>query len=202
MRRRRFALLALVAAAAVAVTLAGDIDLVDRWTASELPPDPFTKILVVAITDDRVARGKFEDLFVSHLRGQGIEGVSSREIVPDLEQIDNADEIVAWIEKNKVDGVISVRAVYLKEMGQKTWEQHWENWISGNQSLEGLIEDTLPLERPNGGKVGVEVALWDTDDDKRLWSARTEPVARKQLKKAPPAFVQSVMNALYNVDLL
>ena len=202
MTRRKLAPVALVAVAAFAITLASDLKLVDRWTASKLPSDPFKKILVVGITDDRVARGKFEDLFVSHLRGRGIEGVTSREIVPDLQKIDDADEIIEWIEEQNVDGVISVRVVFLKGTGEDAWNEHWDGWIEGDQSLEDLIDETLPLERTKSGKIGVEVALWDTEEEKRLWSARTSPLSKKRLRKAPPDFVQRVMNALYNVDLL
>ena len=52
------------------------------------------------------------------------------------------------------------------------------------------------------GKVGVEVSLWDTEDGKRLWSARTEAMSDKRLDDAPPVFVQEVMDALYRADLL
>jgi len=201
MVRREMVVLGLVAALVIVGTGAKIMKLEDRWTASKLPSDTFKKVLVVGITENRQARGQFEDLFVSHLRGRNIEGVTSRTIVPDLMEMDDSDKIVEIIRDQKIDGAISVRLVYLKGSDEDAWSSAYTAWTAGDQSLRDLIDDTLPIDRKKG-QVGVEVSLWDTEDGKRLWSARTAPMSQKQLKKVPPGFVQEVMDALYRVDLL
>jgi hypothetical protein len=201
MVRREMLLLGLVAALVIVGTGAKRMKLEDRWTASDLPGDTFKKVIVVGITDNRQARGQFEDLFVSHLRGKGVEGVTSREIVPDLMAMDESDKIDEIIEEQKIDGAISVRVVYLKGSNEDEWSRAYTAWTAGDQSLRDLIDETLPIDRKKG-RVGVEVSLWDTEDGKRLWSARTESLSRKSLDDAPPIFVQEVMDALYRADLL
>jgi hypothetical protein len=201
MARRDLVVLGLVAALLIVGVGAKRMKLEDRWTASKLPSDTFKRVLVVGITDNRQARGQFEDLFVSHLRGKNVEGVTSRTIVPDLMDMDESDMIVEIIRDQKIDGAISVRLAYLKGSSEEEWSSTFTAWTAGDQTLRDLIDETLPIDRKKG-KIGVEVSLWDTEDGKRLWSARTEPLSQKSLDGATPVFVQEVMDALYRADLL
>ncbi len=174
----------------------------ERWVAPDLDRTKFQKILVIGITDDARARGVFEDRFVSLLRGRYVEGVTSRSLVPDLQKIENPQSILDQIKELGIDGAISVRLVSLKTRTEEEWDQEWRSAIEGGQTLRQLIDESLPIDDTKVKEFGLEAGLWVTADGKPLWAARTDTYRRKELKKEASNFVQMVMNALAQEDLL
>ena len=176
--------------------------LVDRWQDLDFKRREFQKLIVVGISDDREIRRNFENKFVSHLRGKGVQGITSHSLVPDLTNIENEHQIIDSIEEQRVDGAISVRVVRLDGLDEKAWGEAWKAAMGPEDKLRTLIEESLPVEQKKARKYGVEVALWDTRTRSRVWAARTNTYTRKQLKKGGGEFVQFVMAALKNAELL
>jgi hypothetical protein len=204
MRLRGIVLTGLVATIVLFGTGAKEHKLVDRWKDPEFQTRQFKKLLIIAITDDVEARKVFENRFVSHLRGKGIEGVTSYSIVADLTKVDELkrEEILAVLEERGVDGAISVRVVPLKKTSEEEWGTAWKEEVQGDGTLRQLIEATLPLSGEKSKKYGVEAALWGGDGRGRIWGGRTNPYTRDEMKKGAADFVQFVMYALDLVDLL
>ena len=176
--------------------------LVDRWQDPGVERRQFQKLIIVAISDDREVRRNFENKFVSHLRGKGVQGITSHSLVPDLTNIENERQIIDSIEEQNVDGAISIRVVRLDELDEKAWGEAWKAAMGPEDKLRTLIEESLPVERKKARKYGVEVALWDTRARSRIWAARTNAYTRKQLKNGGGEFVQFVMGALKIAGLL
>ena len=61
-----------------------EIYIADRWSAPNPDYDSYSNLLIIGISEDVQARKQFEYKFVSHLKGRGIEAVTSSSIVPDL----------------------------------------------------------------------------------------------------------------------
>jgi len=163
----------------------------------------FEKLIVVAITDDLQARKNFENKFVSHLRGRGIGGVASYSLVPDLTVEDDSERIVREIREQGIDGAISVRMVPLLEpLTEEGWIAAWAAEAEADGDLRALIDDSLPVPKDWAKRYGVEAALWETKDWKRIWAGRIDPASRKKLRKNSGNFVQSVMNVLTSRTLL
>jgi hypothetical protein len=101
MRVRKLIWLVLLATIVTLGTGAAKHRLEDRWTNPDHERREHKKLLIIAITEDREARGIFEDRFVSHLRGKSIEGVTSRSMVPVLTEIDESqrEQIIKSIEE-------------------------------------------------------------------------------------------------------
>jgi len=202
MKHRALAL-TLLAATAVLLGASGKYRLIDRW---ENPDDHlrFKKFLVIGISDVKEARNQFENNFVSQLRGRDIAAMASYSIVPDLVGIDDAerDKILAAIEKEKVDGVITVRAVRLKDLTEEEWIATWKRRVESGGTVRELIEETLPLTDDKVKKYGVELAVWDVATGTRFWAGRTNVLNRKQLSKGVPEFVRGVIGALVMADLV
>ena len=59
-------------------------ELAERRTNSDARPRKLHKLIVIAISDDREVRNRFEDKFVTHLKGKGFDALISHELVPDL----------------------------------------------------------------------------------------------------------------------
>src|SRR4051812_10799881 len=103
------ALVAVGVAAAAAAAVGGKYALEESRSIVKPDTRP-TKILVVAIADDREIRNRFEDKFVSHLRGRGIMAMASHPIVPSLTRMEDRKKVLEAIKKEGVDGVLTVRA--------------------------------------------------------------------------------------------
>ena len=204
MRVRRLVWLGLLAVIVALGTGASKHRIEDRWTNPDIERREHKKLLVLAITDDREARGIFEDRFVSHLRGKRIECVTSRTMAPDLTSIDEVqrEQIIKAIEEQGIDGAISVRAVPLKGQGEEEWAQAWKQEVRSGGTVRQLIEESLPLTGEKSKKYGIEVALWDAKTGNRIWGGRTNPYTRDQMKNGAADFVQFVMYALEIEDLI
>ena len=202
MKHRAF-VLTLVVATILLAGASGKYRLIDRW---ENPDDHvrFKKFLVVGISEVREARHQFENNFVSQLRGRDIEGMASYRVVPNLVGIDDAerDKILAIIDEEKIDGVITVHAVPLKNLSEEDWIGAWKKRIESGGTLRELIEQSLPLTDEKAKKYGVELTVWDVETGARFWAGRTNVLNRKQLSKGVPEFVRGVIDALVMADLV
>jgi hypothetical protein len=200
MRSHRFVLLASVAVLLVlGPGAAPERKLVERWTNPDHEPRHYEKLLVVAITPNTEVRKNFENLFVSHLRGKGIEAVTSHSMVPDLGAVDAADlqEILRLIDERRIDGAISVRAVPLgKKESATQWADDWAAQVRSSELLRELVEKTLTAAGQKAKNYGLEVALWNAEDGRRVWGGRTDPYTVGEMRKGAAEFAQFVMHGL------
>jgi hypothetical protein len=191
-------------AAVVALLLLGlgakERKLVERWTDPQFERHRFEKLLVIAVAGDAEVRKNFENLFVSHLRGKGIEGVTSHSMIEDLTAVDASarQELLRLIEERQIDGAISVRAVPLKDVDEQEWAAAWSQEVRGAGTLRQLVEATLPVTGGKAKRYGIEAALWDAAGWERVWGGRTDPYTVEQMRKGAAEFVQLVM---YGLDL-
>ena len=200
---RRAATIAAVAVIAILLgTGAKNHRLVDRWENPDFEKRSFLKLLVIGITDDRQARHGFEDLFVSHLRGKGIEGLTSYSLVRELGTADDEKALIAILDDREVDAAITVRVVPLKDLDEAEWAEQWNAAVNSDQTVRDLVEETLPLDQGKSKKYGLEVSLWDVENRQRVWAARTTPYTVKQMRKGTGSFVQMVMHGMEYNELL
>jgi hypothetical protein len=195
--------LTLLTVTAVALGATGTYRLIDRW---ENPDDHvlFTKFLVVGISEVKQARNQFENNFVSQLRGRDIPAVASYTIVPELVGIDDAEahKILEILDEEKIDAVITVRAVPLEGLTEDEWVAGWKKELGSGGTIRELIEETLPLADEKVKRYGVELAVWDVKAGVRFWAGRTNVLKRRQLSKGVPEFVRGVINAMVMADIV
>ena len=187
-------------ALALALTAAGAAAGGDKYSLEETrsiaePTSPPKNILVLAIADDPEIRNRFEDKFVSHLRGRGIMATASHPIVPSLIELADRQKILAALAKEGVDGVMTVHAVSLDKTEKDSWAQDWHAWVESDSTVRQLIEQTLPLPRKKSKRYGIEFTLWNSAGHK-LWVARTGSCARSDLKSGVADLLQLAIDAL------
>jgi hypothetical protein len=187
----------LVLALAASGAAAGDsiYRLEDSRSFGETVARP-TKILVVAIADDPELRNRFEDKFVTHLRGREIGAVASHTLVPSLAELGDRDKLLAALENQGVDGVMTVRAVALDDLGEDAWVSGWKSWLAGESTVRQLIEQTLPLPPKRAKRYGIEFALWGGSPGRRLWAARTSTCTRNDLEAGVGDLLQLAIDGL------
>jgi hypothetical protein len=174
----------------------------DRWRDPGFEDYQFTHLLIIGVTDDRQARRNFENQFVSHLRGRGIEAVTSYSLVPELTRVEDETALLDKLAELEIDGAITVRVTSLKGTNETEWGEAWRQWAESDSKIRNLIEDSLPVTERKSGKYGVEVALWTAGDWNRIWAARTNPYTRKQMQNGSAELVQFVMTGMNWDNLL
>jgi len=201
MTRIGAAILALVVSATGAVA-GGATYRLEEWKSIGEPATRPNKILVVAITDDAEVRNRFEDKFAAHLRTRKIEATASHSIVPSLTEPQDREKILATLEKEGVDGVMTVRAVGLDEIGEEGWVTDWRAWLDGDSTVRQLIERTLPVPPKRARRYGIEFALWGTTQGRRLWAARTGVCTRDDLESGVADLLRLAIDGLKDANWL
>lgn len=193
---RRIASVALALGLAAAGALAGgDVYTLEESKSIAEPPSPPKKILVVAIADDPQIRNRFEDKFVSHLRGRGIMATASHPLVPSLTKLESREKVLAALAQEGVDGVMTVRAVSLDKKEKEAWIQDWRAWIGTESTPRQLVEESLPLPSKKSKTYGIEFTLWGAPG-RKLWAARTGPCSRSQLKSGVADLLQLTIDVM------
>ena len=167
--------------------------LADRAVLESAGDVRLTNVLVVGISDDRDIRNRFEDRFVTHLRGRGVQAAASHSIVPDLTDLADRDRILEAIYTEEIDAVLTVRAIRIERHGEDDWVAAWEAWSAAASTPRELIETSLPITGKQTKKYGVEFALWEIQGPRRLWAARSEVVTRKQLDRGSADLLQAAI---------
>lgn len=177
-----------------------ELKVAEDWKSPGVSTRQFGNILVVAITDQQEARHRFEDKFVSHLRSQGVQGMTSHSLVADLQVIEDRDKVIDTLLQDEVDGVISIRLIPLDGRDEEEWSAAWRTQAGSEETLRELIRSTLPVKETNARRYGVEVALWSIEARSRVWAGRTEGYKLKHLKKRAGNFVENVMYTLKDAN--
>ncbi len=183
MRRAGWISLALAAWCGLAAAESPVYQFADHRMNSEARPRRLQKIIVIAITDDREVRNRFEEKFVTHLKGKGFDALISHELVPDLTQPGDRQKILEALTRENVDGAITVRAVPLDGMDEKAWGAAWTAWVDAPSTVRELIQRTVPVPKKKAGRYGIEIALWDAEASRPLWAARTRGVSKGDLRE-------------------
>jgi hypothetical protein len=174
----------------------------ERAETQEAPPRKLTKLAVIAITDHRDVRNRFEDKFVSHLRGREVAAMASHSFVPDLRQIEDREAMLRFVAAEGVDGAITVRAVPLeKKEDEPRWAAAWQEGPTKQPTIRTLIEQTVPVASKPAKHYGIEIVLWESPA-RRVWSARTDVYSRKELQASVADLLQLVIYRLTDAGRL
>lgn len=203
MCHRPFAVAMAAFAALFALGAAGDAFLVaEERRIAGVEPEALRHLVVIGLTGDDTVRRRFEDRFVSQLRGRGMEATPSHSVVADLTRIDDRAAVTTKLFERGVDGAVTVRFFALDRESRGRWGEIWGESVDAETTLRRLIEDSLPVVRSEQELYGVEVSLWSAKAGQRVWSGRANPMKRKQMPDAVTPFVGSVMNRWKNHGLM
>jgi hypothetical protein len=176
--------------------------LVQSWTDPAYEGRRLQKIIVAGIAGLTEERKQFENMFLTHLRGRRIDGITSHSIVPQLDRIEDREALIRALQEKGIEGAITVRLVRLDDRSEEEWAEEWGRQPGSGIRILDLVEQTLPIPEQDAKRYGVEVALWEARDWKMVWAARSDSYKRKEIFDAAAPFVQRTMNALLDEGLL
>ena len=196
MRRNWAGVLALSLLSAAWLAAAPSPRIVAEWSSPEAPAKEVGKVLVIAITDDREVRHRFEDKLVTHLRGRKVSAVTSYPLVPDLMAPGSREEVLRRIAEERIEAAISFRVVPLEGRDEAAWDAGWRREAEEGGTLRDLLAATLPLKKVKSKEYGVEVTLWGPVTTSRSWTGRSGPHSLEELRKGAGDFIQDVILTL------
>jgi hypothetical protein len=200
LRSCRPALVAIVALAILAMAADAPTGF-EKYRRAPGPHAKFTKLVVLGIAGDRELRHRFEDRFVSHLRGKDRAARTSYSLVDDLTRPADREKLLSALKADGVDGVLTVRAVPLQGEADKSWPAAWDAWVEAPTTVRALV--AASQAEPKGAKrYGVEVTLWELESGARPWAARTGVYERKKLREAAGDLMQETIALLREEKLL
>ncbi len=194
-------LLALIAVLAAVLTLCAGTTVVHRWVLTGQPLPQLNKILVIAILDNYLVRQHLEDEMEKLLAKSGVTGIKSHMVLPPRNEV-LPGQMKQHIKEGDYDGVLVIRpkaarqeteevvtaVSYVPPPGYYAFGPYW-NMVGGQFATVSsyLKENTV---------VSAEFNLYNTKDEKLLWSGETDTVYSKDFEKLGKQYARALVNQL------
>jgi hypothetical protein len=163
------------------------------------------KIMVVGVAKKPINKRIIEDEFVLQLKARGTNAVASYTVMTGENQVDDA-AIAANVKEQGVDAVLisrlaSKKTVYTYVPGSATYPpSYYGNWRDyygyGSQVVYNpgyTAEEEYAL---------METNLYDTANDKLIWSASSETEIRGSNQNLIKSYIGAMVNAMADQKLL
>jgi hypothetical protein len=201
MRTRLLALVSILAIAALPL-LAGT-KIVHRWVLGDQVMPKLKKILVIGVMENYLIRQELEDEMERLLAKSGLQGIKSHMVLPPRNEMMEG-ELKQRIKESDLDGVLIIRpkamrketkevvknlaGPYVPPAGYYTFWPYWNMaWGQVYFPSSNVKEETY---------VSTEFNLYDTKDEKLLWSGETETVYLEDFGKLAREYARALVKQL------
>ncbi|MEM1406742.1 MAG: hypothetical protein AAGG59_08210 [Bacteroidota bacterium] len=188
-------------------------EIAKQWTKPSYTGSSYSKIVVVAITDNTEARNEFESRGARLLSKKGINAIAGMTIFPEhMSEEDKKEEsIIKVINDNKVDGALTVALIDEKEamvysggsdVTMRSTYGTYGNYIS--QQYETVYD---PGELVATKTYVLEAVFHDLRTDKRkeqsiVWRAQSEQTDPTSLAEAAEDFMSKVVYSTLKSEII
>jgi len=175
--------------------------IVHHWVLPGLQIPRFQKILVAGILENYLVRQEFEDQMKTLLAKYGVEGVQSYVVLPPKNEMMEA-ELKQRIKESSLDSVLVVRPRALRGGTEEAQadgtyappQAYYAFWPYWNMAYGNFY----PASSASKGKITVRVEfnLYNTKDEKLVWSGESGAVNAKDFEKSDKEFAQTLVDRL------
>ena len=154
--------------------------IVADWSAPDVEPEPFKKVVAVATSQDKILRRIAEDEFVKRLP-KGTQGVTAYSLIPE-ESREDKDAVRSILKKAGVDGAVVFMVTGVDtnlEYSPGTSHYNFYGYYGWAWST-AYTPDYMKWEKT----VNVEASVYRISDEKLVWSAisqSTDPESAKNV---------------------
>jgi hypothetical protein len=200
MRTRLLTLVSILAIAAL--PLRAGTKIVQRWVLGDQAMPKLKKILVIGVMENYLIRQELEDEMEILLAKSGIQGIKSHMVLPPRNEMMEG-ELKERIKESDFDGVLIIRP---KAMRQETKEVknlagpyvppagYYSFWPYWNMAWEQAYVTSSYVKEET--YVSTEFNLYNTKDEKLLWSGKTETVYLKDFGKMAREYARALVKQL------
>lgn len=188
-----------VLALAAGLGACGGTEISDQWKDPNVEPKPGGKIVVVGLSDDKVAKRVFEDTFAKALRDRGNDATASYSFV-EAGPSTNPDSLVALLRTQGYGMALTARPLGedVKEtqtIGHAYYmPQGYYQWGSYYSMSYGAMMSTAYNERQDF--VLVEANLFDLSSERLVWAVRSSTGKTGKLRDDVSTYTSAVVREL------
>jgi hypothetical protein len=184
----------------VIAPLSAGTKIIHRWVLTGQPMPKLKKILVIAVLENYLVRQHFEDEMEKLLARSGVEGVKSHMVLSPRNELMEG-ELKQRIKESDWGGVLVIRpkasrqetkevvtsTSYMPPPGYYTFWPYWNMTYSQFSATSYMEENTI---------VTAEFNLYNTKDEKLLWSGETDTVYSKDFGKLGKEYAGALVRQL------
>ena len=175
--------------------------IVHRWVLTGVPMPTFKKILIASVMENYLIRQEFEDEMKKQLAKYGVEGVQSYMVLPPKNEMMEG-ELKQRIKESSLDSVLVVRPKNARSETEEVvtggiwvpppgYYNFWPYW----NTAYGSFIPTSSYTKENV-VVRVEFNLYNTKDEKLVWSGETDTVYSTDFEKLGKSYAKTLVNQL------
>src|SRR3974390_938709 len=175
--------------------------IVHRWVLTGLPMPKLKKMLVASILENYLIRQEFEDEMKKQLTKYGVEGVQSYMVLPPKNEMMEG-ELKQRIKESSLDSVLVVRPKNVRTETEEVitagvwapppgYYNFWPYW----NTAYGEFYPTSSYTKENV-VVRVEFNLYNTKNEKLVWSGETDTVYSKDFEKLGKEYAKTLVGQL------
>jgi hypothetical protein len=199
LRFRIGALIAILTLAAL--PLLASTKIVHRWVLTGIPMPKVQKMLIASILENYLIRQEFEDEMKKLLTKCGVEGVQSYMVLPPKNEMMEG-ELKQRIKESSLDSVLVVRpkavrteteevvtgGIYVPPPGYYTFWPYWNMAYGDFYPTSSYTKENIIVR--------VEFNLYNTKDEKLIWSGESDTVYSKDFEKLGKEYARTIVNQL------
>jgi hypothetical protein len=175
-----------------------------RWVLTRQTMPKFNKILIIGVLENYLIRQEFEDEMEKLLPKSGVEGVKSHMVLPPRNELPQS-ELKQWIKEGDCEGVLVIRPIstrketsevltttvgssYVPPGAYYSFYPYWNMaWNQTYVTSSYLKENTI---------VSAEFNLYNTKDEKLVWSGETDTEYSKDFGKLGKEYARALVKQL------
>jgi hypothetical protein len=184
---------------------AASTKIVNQWVNPDLASPRFRKIMVIGVSKQPSIRRTFEDEFVTQLKAAGVEAVPSYLYISEDGQVEES-RLQAAVKQANADAVIITRLVRVEKKTEVSPGFYQPVPGLGYGFYHGYSAAWLGYyEPPRVYQYDVyisETNLYDMAKNQLVWTGTVETTAPGDINKEIQRYVDTVIDALKNKNLL
>ena len=181
------------------ITGCSTTSLVNRWSDPKYSGPALEKILVIGVIKDDIQRRSFEEEFSKLITSNGRAGIASYTLMPDLQGVDQKEEVLAVVDKVAADGVmiVTLQGVSKEQRDVPPSVNYMPSagfgYGMGMYGYYGMSHTTVytPGYTVTDTIVRLDTKLFAVSTEKMIWAGKTESFN--------PSSAQTVINELATV---
>lgn len=174
------------------------------WSDESYNGGPLKKVLVVAVLGNPQNRRIVEKALATELNQNGVEALSSAEVLGDKEL--DKDIVVAAASDNEVDSVMAVRLLGVDEeyayhapSGYSIPDPYYYRWNTYYPRMYDHVDSGYMVSYKY---VNLETNIFSTETKSLVWSAATETFDPQDINKEAQQFAQKIVKGVRKSGLV
>jgi hypothetical protein len=175
--------------------------MVHRWVLTGVPMPKLKKMLVASIMENYLLRQEFEDEMKKQLAKYGVDGVQSYMVLPPRNEMMEG-ELKQRIQESSLDSVLVIRPKSVRKESEEVitggiwvpppgYYNFWPYW----NAAYGSFYPTSSYTKENI-VVRVEFNLYNTKDEKLVWSGVTDTIYSTDFDKLGKNYAKTLVGQL------